>query len=78
MSENLSFENMIERLEKIADFLDSGDATLDQSLKSYEEAVKLFVSCEKQISSAEARVRMIVEGHDGSITDMPFDSDDET
>ncbi len=37
----IKFEKAVERLEKIVDELESGSLDLDESLKAYEEGVKL-------------------------------------
>ena len=56
MSENrLTFEEAYESLEKIANKLNSGDVSLDEALKLYEEGVKLSSLCTKTLEEAENR-----------------------
>jgi exodeoxyribonuclease VII small subunit len=52
--------------------------SLDESIKAFEDAVKLVKICNEKLEDAERRVRILTEGDDGSVTDMPFDSSDET
>lgn len=75
---NVKFEDAMIKLEGEVKKLESGSLTLDESIAAFEEAVKLIGVCNKQLENAERRVRMLTEGTDGSITDVPFDVDDET
>ena len=75
---DISFEEAMTRLEGEVKKLESGNMSLDDSITAFEEAVKLIGVCNKQLENAERRVRMLTEGIDGSITDGPFDIDDET
>lgn len=75
---NVKFEDAMIKLEGEVKKLESGSLTLDESIAAFEEAVKLIGVCNKQLENAERRVRMLTEGTDGSITDVPFDIDNET
>ena len=75
---NVKFEDAMIKLEGEVKKLESGNLTLDESITAFEEAVKLNGVCNKQLENAERRVRLLTEGNDGSITDVPFDIDDET
>ena len=72
---NIDFESAILKLEGEVKKLESGNMSLDESIKAFEEAVKLVKVCNERLESAERRVRILTEGTDGSITDMPFESD---
>ena len=78
MKKNISFEEALSALEEIVRRLESSDTTLDDSLKSFEEAVKLVKICNEKLDNARSRVSMLVEGEDGSVSDLPFDLNDET
>lgn len=75
---NIDFESAILKLEAEVKRLESGNMSLDESIKSFEEAVKLVKICNEKLENAERRVRILTEGSDGSVTDMPFDTDNET
>jgi len=51
----IKFEKAVERLEKIVDELESGSLDLDESLKAYEEGVKLIKLCSKKLNEAEKK-----------------------
>ena len=74
----IKFEDAIIKLEGEVKKLESGNMTLDESIAAFEEAVKLIGVCNKQLENAERRVRLLTETEDGSITDIPFDFNDET
>ena len=74
----MKFEDAMIELESKVKKLESGSLTLDESITAFEEAVKLIRVCNKQLENAERRVRMLTEGNDGSVTDVPFDIDNET
>ena len=78
MKKNISFEEALSALEEIVRRLESSDTTLEDSLKSFEEAVKLVKICNEKLDNARSRVSMLVEGEDGSVSDLPFDLNDET
>lgn len=75
---NMKFEDAMIELESKVKKLESGSLTLDESITVFEEAVKLIRVCNKQLENAERRVRMLTEGNDGSVTDVPFDIENET
>ena len=78
MKENMSFEEAMLMLEDAVKKLESGSMTLDESISSFEEAIKLVKLCNEKLENAERRVRILTANTDGTITDMPFDVDDET
>lgn len=75
---NMKFEDAMIELESKVKKLESGSLTLDESIAAFEEAVKFIRVCNKQLENAERRVRMLTEGNDGSVTDVPFDIENET
>ena len=77
MKKEINFEEAILGLEEKVRLLESGNMSLDDSLKAFEEAVGLVRLCNERLESAEARVRMLVENSDGTVTDRPFDNSDE-
>ncbi len=74
---DLKFEDAMIRLEGEVKKLESGNMTLEDSIASFEEAIRLVGICNKHLDNAERRVRLLTETADGSITDVPFDIGDE-
>ncbi len=53
-----SFENMIEKLETIVDSMDNGEITLEDSMKSYEEGIKLCNKLYKVLKDTEGKIKI--------------------
>jgi exodeoxyribonuclease VII small subunit len=63
--QQLSFEAALKRLEEIVRRLESGEATLDESIELYGEGDRLKGQCEARLQSAQARIERIQFGRDG-------------
>jgi exodeoxyribonuclease VII small subunit len=72
----LKFEDALGRLETIVQTLERGELSLDESLKAFEEGVKLSKSCLKLLDDAERRVDILL-GERGRKKIQPFPTDDE-
>jgi exodeoxyribonuclease VII small subunit len=53
------------RLETIVSELERGDLPLDESLKIFEEGIKLSKSCLKMLDEAERKVEVLIQDKDG-------------
>ena len=62
----LSFEDALKRLEAIVHRLESGEASLDESITLYAEGDQLRSQCEKRLQDAQARIEKISLGPDGA------------
>ncbi|MGZ3692550.1 MAG: exodeoxyribonuclease VII small subunit [Pseudobdellovibrio sp.] len=61
----MDFEKKLSRLEEIVQKMEKGDLGLEDSLKLFEEGVKLSRECQTQLDKAEAQVKKLV-GFDSS------------
>ena len=61
----ISFEESLKRLENLVNKMESGDATLEQSLVWFEEGMDLIKSCQVQLNNAEQKVQELVKKTDG-------------
>ena len=73
----LSFEGALEKLEKIVATLESGGLTLEQSLKQFEEGMKLSRYCTRELEETEKKISLILEKSDESIVETPLDDYDQ-
>lgn len=64
MEKNIKFESALEELEKITEKLESGDATLAESLKLYEKGIGLVRVCTEQLDAAEQKVILLQKEND--------------
>ena len=73
--QQLSFEAALKRLEEIVRKLESGEASLDESIDLYSEGDRLKQQCEARLQAAQARIERIQLGRDGSPSGTaPFDA----
>ena len=72
MSQNIKFEDAIAMLEDAVRLLESGSLSLDESIEKYEEAIKYVRICTEKLEKAEQKVKVLLQGADGAITDAPF------
>ncbi len=56
---DLSFEDALKELERIVGRLESGDATLDESIRLYERGDRLRARCAERLDAAQARIEAI-------------------
>ena len=57
----MTFEEAIKNLEVIVQKLEGNEIPLDEAIKSYEESQKLIKECEKQLSTAEKKIKKLVK-----------------
>ena len=62
-----TFEDAFQELTDIVDQLETGDLTLDDTLKLYERGRALIQACQLQLNTAELRVVQLTTGADGSL-----------
>jgi exodeoxyribonuclease VII small subunit len=67
----LTFEAALERLEGIVRRLEAGEVDLEESIRIYEEGVKIKAFCEKKLGEAQERVEKIVLAPDGGVKTEP-------
>ncbi len=71
----LSFEDALAQLEDIVGELETGQARLDEAIKSYERGALLKRHCEDKLKQAQARIDRIVEAADGAIGIEPLEAE---
>jgi exodeoxyribonuclease VII small subunit len=56
----MDFEKKLSRLEEIVHKMEKGELALEESLKLFEEGVKLSRECHTQLNEAEVKVKKLV------------------
>ncbi|MFZ5802618.1 MAG: exodeoxyribonuclease VII small subunit [Candidatus Omnitrophota bacterium] len=77
MTQEISFEKALERLEKIVQELESGDVALEDALKKFEEGVKLSRFCQEKLSKAEKKIQLLTENPDGTFRREDFTAEED-
>ena len=65
----LTFEENLEKLEKIVKKLESGEVPLDDAIEKFHEAMKISEVCDKKLKNAEEQISKIV-AKDGSLEEF--------
>ena len=69
----IDFEASLGQLEKLVAQMEDGNLTLEQSLKAFEDGVKLTRECQKALAEAEQKVQLLME-QNGELVTEPFDT----
>ena len=67
------FEEALNKLEKIVSKLEKGDIPLEESLKFFEEGIRLSRLCNQKLDEAEKRVEILLKDKEGVLKPQPFD-----
>ena len=70
------FETALARLDEIVQELEKGELPLEQSLKLFEEGVKLARICSTRLEEAERKVEILLKDKAGNITMQPFEEEE--
>ena len=64
--QGVTFEQAVDRLEEIVRLLDAGELSLDESLRLFEEGIKLARECSKKLSDVQGKLETLVKQSDGA------------
>ena len=71
------FEDAMKKLEGIVERMEKGDIPLDESLKLFEEGVKLTRFCSQELQKAEKKVELLTKNIEGKLVAVPFEEETE-
>ena len=60
----MNFEESMKKLEEIANELEKGNLSLDESVNKFEEGMKLSKKCSDFLNSAEKKITMLISDGD--------------
>ncbi len=66
------FEDIMAELDVVVKKLESGDASLEESLELFEKGIGLSKQCQKMLDDAENKVSVLLKDSDGNITKTDF------
>ena len=69
------FEDAMKELEEIVKRLESGDLSLEESLKIFEEGIALSRYCFKKLEEAEKKISILIND-EGGIRQEPFQAEE--
>jgi exodeoxyribonuclease VII small subunit len=70
------FEEALKRLEELVKIMESGEVTLDDSLKAFEEGIRLIRYCTRKLDEVERKVEILLQDDAGRITAAPLSQED--
>ncbi len=73
-SENVNFEDIMKQLEIIANELEKGNLNLDESVKKFEEGIKLSKKCNEILEKAEKKISILINNGE-EVEEKTFNAD---
>jgi len=73
------FERRLSDLEAVVERLEQGDLPLEESVRLFEEGMKLSQSCKQELDAAEGRIQVLIEQSGGKMKaqDLEVETDPE-
>ena len=71
------FEEAFKKLEAIVNKMEGGDLSLEESLKLFEEGMRLSKLCSQKLTEVQKKVELLIKSEDGSLKTRPFPLDEE-
>jgi exodeoxyribonuclease VII small subunit len=71
------FEEDLTKLEAVVERLEKGDLTLDESVRLFEDGMKLSEACKAELEQAEGRIQVLAESKGGAMRAAEMDLEDE-
>lgn len=59
------FETSLKKLEEVVHKLEEGDLSLEDSLKFFEEGMKLVKTCETRLNDVQKKIEILMKDKDG-------------
>ncbi len=72
-----TFEGAMKRLEQIVQDLESGDLSLEKTIKKFEEGVQLSKICSEKLDETEKKINILLQDKEGNLFERPFSSENE-
>lgn len=69
-----SFETSLDELERIVKKLEAGDLSLEESMRLFENGMRLSAECKKQLEDAETRIEILLKKGSETVA-VPFEPD---
>jgi exodeoxyribonuclease VII small subunit len=74
MKKTQTFEQAMNRLEEISQALESGEISLEQSIKLLDEGNKLVEFCQSKLNEAEKKIQKLSRNADGTFMISPLNN----
>lgn len=71
----LKFEQALKRLGVIVEELEKGELSLDESLKRYEEGIRLSRFCTQKLEETQRKVEILTKNEKGELEKITYEED---
>ncbi|WP_260734637.1 exodeoxyribonuclease VII small subunit [Tunturiibacter lichenicola] len=71
-----NFEEQLTALESVVERLEKGELSLEDSVRLFEEGIKLSNACKKELEAAEGKIQLLVDKGRGGMRPVDLDVDD--
>jgi exodeoxyribonuclease VII small subunit len=68
------FEQQLAALESVVERLERGDLSLEDSVRLFEEGMKLSDACKKELEGAEGKIQILVKQRNGTMKIADLDA----
>ena len=69
----VDFESALKELETLVSRMESGELSLDESLKAFERGIELTRKCQSSLEAAELRVQTLTQDKELEDSDLEID-----
>lgn len=69
-----NFESALEKLQNLVRELESGECSLEDSIKKFEDGMSLAKSCQDRLNQAEQKIEVLLKADKDGISTKPFDA----
>ena len=74
--QSFHFEQSLAELESLVEKMESGELSLEESLKAFEQGIKYTRECQQALEKAEQKVQVLIQKN-GQTETVPFQSDEQ-
>jgi exodeoxyribonuclease VII small subunit len=71
---SLDFEQSLSDLQALVERLEGGELSLEDSLTTFEQGIRLTRECQAALTQAEQKVQILME-RDGELEEAPFETE---
>ncbi len=71
----LTFEESLKQLESVVTKLESGEAPLDETIRLFEEGMRLSAICQRRLDEADRKIELLLRKPDGVVRETEDEGD---
>jgi exodeoxyribonuclease VII small subunit len=68
-----TFEDALKKLDEIVESLEGDELSLEESVKKFEEGMKLSTFCAQKLDEAEKKISILKKDMEGNLEKVPFE-----